>query len=56
MKKEILTDFIDNGTTTSTVGHVFKSDFQGNRGRDICLEMFGEQDEECRKYNNEKTN
>lgn len=42
---------IDNGTTHATARHVFKSDLHGNRGKDMCLEMFGEEDEECREYN-----
>lgn len=42
---------IDNGTITRTVSHVFKSDYSGNLGRDMCLEMFGTQDQECIDYN-----
>jgi hypothetical protein len=42
---------IDDGTTYATARHVFKSDYLGNRGRDCCLEMFGEEDDECREYN-----
>lgn len=53
MKDEIITEpiEIDNGTTYSTVRHMFKGDYLGNKGRDMCLEMFGEEDEECREYN-----
>lgn len=42
---------IDNSTTYATAQHVFKSDYNGNKGRDVCLEMFGEEDQECRDYN-----
>ena len=42
---------IDDSTTNITVGHVFKSDYSGNIGRDCCLEVFGEEGDECRKYN-----
>jgi hypothetical protein len=42
---------VDNGTTHVTVSHVFRSDYSGNRGKDMCLETFGEQDAECIAYN-----
>lgn len=42
---------IDDSTTEATARHVFKSDFHGNKGRDCCLEVFGEEDDECREYN-----
>ena len=41
----------DDGVTESTASHVFKSDYKGNKGRDCCLETFGEEDDECRAYN-----
>lgn len=50
-KKLPLRDAVDNGTAQQNVWHVFKSDFQGNIGRDCCLEMFGEEDEECKQHN-----
>lgn len=51
--KEItaLAALVDNGTTYMNVGHVTRSDFAGNQGRDVCMEMFGEEDDECRKHN-----
>ncbi len=36
---------VDNGTTYMNVGHIFY------KGKDNCLNYFGEQDEECIKYN-----
>lgn len=41
----------DDSTVETTISHVFQSDYFGNRGRDRCMEMFGEEDEECREYN-----
>ena len=35
----------DDGTTTMNVRHMFKG------GKDVCLEYFGEEDEECRANN-----
>lgn len=36
-----LAQYVDNGTTTVNVGRVFKSDFQGNKGKDVTDEFFG---------------
>ena len=46
-----LKDFVDDSVVEKTARHVFKSDFSGNVGRDVCLEFFGEEDDECRAYN-----
>jgi hypothetical protein len=40
-----LKDIVDNGTTYMNVGHVYRGE------EDVCLKMFGEQDEECIKHN-----
>ena len=40
-----LKDLVDNGTTYVNVGHVYRGE------EDVCLKMFGEQDEECIKHN-----
>ena len=46
-----LKHLVDNGTNYVTVSHIIKSDYFGNKGRDLCLEYFGEEDEECREHN-----
>lgn len=51
MNDDELAKIVDDTVVEQTASHVFKSDFQGNRGRDCCMEMFGEEDDECRKYN-----
>lgn len=51
MHNKLLSDLIDNGTTYANASHVFQSDYQGNIGKDRCLEMFGEQNKECIEYN-----
>lgn len=48
---EDLKDLVDNGTTYVSIRHMIKSDFSGNQGRDMCLEYFGEEDDECREHN-----
>jgi len=48
MSKDYFSDLIplvDDGTTEVNVGHVFRGD------KDMCLEFFGEQNEECKKHN-----
>ena len=40
-----LEKIVDNGTTYMNVGHVYRGE------EDVCLKMFGEQDEECIKHN-----
>lgn len=48
MSKDYWSDLIpivDNGTTEVNVSHVFRGD------EDVCLKMFGEQNEECIKHN-----
>ena len=41
---------VDDGTNYVNVGHIFRGD------KDVCLENFGEQDEECIKHNAKPTN
>ena len=42
---------VDNGTMHMNMSHVFKGDFSGNKGKDACMEMFGEENDECVEYN-----
>lgn len=52
---DFLKDIVDNTAHNVYVKHVYKSGFFDNRPdsekEDVCLEMFGEQDEECIKHN-----
>ncbi len=41
----------DDSTVHMNASHVFQSDYLGNKGADRCLEMFGEQSDECIAYN-----
>jgi hypothetical protein len=55
MNDKDLKDIVDNGTTYATVGHIYARGFfderPTNECKDVCLKMFGEQDEECIEHN-----
>ncbi len=45
-----LDNLVDDGTIYRNVGHVFNGD------EDICLKLFGQQNEECIKHNAPRPN
>lgn len=52
-----LRDIVDDAVQTTNVGHVYKGSWHHHKekGRDICLEFFGEETEKCREYNRKFT-
>lgn len=42
---------VDDSTTYVTANHIIRSDFFGNKGKDMCLKFFGKERKECREWN-----